>query len=276
MFVTNTQAAITGASELLTLTYTDGASAGAAGDLNFLLMVANAQTLFEFDETGLQIGTGTPTTALDGGDLYVTDDVEIDGTLTVASLDLGGSASPLWTWNDSDAAGGSTDYEAAQIAANLSDIGDDDEIGDLWLTVMMDDGIDNDNAAPQTVMYFDGSAYTMSVGVMTDNAATEKAAYESLTFDFDTAVDGEIEITSPSSSTLLDIQIATVEVDALTASGAITGGNGDIITNSTVDDEWELTTDDKEGIIFDLDTGTANEVAIKSGTGKGVVEPEKA
>ena len=65
---------------------------------------------------------------------------------------------------------------------------------------------------------------------------------------------------------------AMTAVDSIGISGAITGGNGDIITNATVDDEWELTTDDKEGIIFDLDTGTANEVAILSGTGKGVTE----
>jgi len=134
------------------------------------------------------------------------------------------------------------------------------------------------DSAGDTFVFNDATdvAATLSANALTlDNGATitfTDGASDTITHTDDTG----IAMVSTSGTVTIESVVFTggamTSVASIGMSGAITLGNGEIITNATVDDEIELTTDDKEGIIFDLDTGTANEVAILSGTGKGVTE----
>jgi hypothetical protein len=84
-------------------------------------------------------------------------DLDVVGTLTIGALDVSGVADPVWTWNDSDAAGADdADEEAAKIFANMTTTTEDAEVSDLWFTNMQ-------AGARTTVMLFDGSANSVEV-----------------------------------------------------------------------------------------------------------------
>jgi len=255
IFISDTVATVAGATELLTLSFSDG-EGSSTGQLNFLTMVANSTTLYEADEDGVKVGTGTPTNALDGGDVYITDDVEIDGTLTLGALEVAGAAAPVWTWNDSDAAGGATTDEAAmRIHANLATVTEDDEVADWRIDYMHDDGVTNANAAYKGSLVWLGSDTTLQMGVLAfdnqaDWTAADESGYESLKFDFNTATDAEVTISSPSSTSQLDIQIATLKTDAMDIDGAIDQDGGAITSTHTAP---VLTLEDSTGAAGDID-----------------------
>jgi hypothetical protein len=84
-------------------------------------------------------------------------DLDVVGTLTIGALDVSGVADPVWTWNDSDAAGADdADEEAAKIFANMTTTTEDAEVSDLWFTNMQ-------AGTRTTVMLFDGSANSVEV-----------------------------------------------------------------------------------------------------------------
>ncbi|NIP43827.1 MAG: hypothetical protein GWN76_11710, partial [candidate division Zixibacteria bacterium] len=118
-------------------------------------------------------------------------------TLEAGGLTLDASAAPTVTFNDSDAAGAAAaDEEAVKILANMSTTTEDAEVSDVAMTFM-------DAGTRESFLRFDGSAWQLFLGPQTDGwSGGDVTGYEQLTFDFDTANDGEIAITSTSSSTL--------------------------------------------------------------------------
>jgi hypothetical protein len=110
--ISNTQAAITAGDDLLTLQYTDGEGDN-TGEIDFLKMIANSVTLYEFDEDAFKLGSGgvidfyagdvtithsSNTLAFAGGTSYT-----FDATVTATSYSTSASTAPTLTLADSSA-----------------------------------------------------------------------------------------------------------------------------------------------------------------------------
>ena len=126
--------------------------------------------------------------------------------VTVASLAARPTADPGFTFYDSDGAGAEeADKEAAKLLANMSTTTEDAEVSDFALTFM--------NAGTrQNFFLWDGSEWTLTLGPQTDGwAGGDVANYEQIRFDFDTANDAEIGVSSPSGATKLNFGTLDME-----------------------------------------------------------------
>jgi hypothetical protein len=119
--------------------------------------------------------------------------IAYDGTATFKSIATSGSSNPGFTFNDSNAAGAAAaDKDAGGIFHNMSTTTEDAEVSDFRHTFL-------DAGTERAAIVYDGSAWQLGFGVMTDDwTMGDVAGYESLKFDFDTATDAEINISSPS------------------------------------------------------------------------------
>lgn len=130
------------------------------------------------------------------------------------------NAIPTIIYNDTNGLD-TNDQEASKSLSEMSTVTSGSEVSDRRETF-------KNAGTRQTYSLWDGSAFTFTIGVLTDDwTGGDVANYESLKWDFDTGNDAEVVVTSPSGATKLDFQITTVEVDALTVSTSIDLGASD-------------------------------------------------
>jgi hypothetical protein len=146
----------------------------------------------------------------------------VAATTSVASPEL-----PLY---DSGAAGTErADEWAAALNADFTTATEDDEIADVWISVMADDGDTDQDAAEVTIFEWDGSDYSITLG----DPVGDQAA-EDLKFDFSTGTANEINVTSNTGVTDIDF-------------GSINIGVGNITAASTTDPAFALYDSDADG-----------------------------
>lgn len=133
-----------------------------------------------------------------------------DDTLTIAGAHLATTytatavALPITWLLDSDAAGSDvTDQYTAFHTGQLTTVTEDGTVANWGLGSM---GADTPGTARLNV-HWNGSAYIMTWGVMTNSIAAPAAVsgYEALQFDFDTAVDNQVELSPGVGSGVTDL-----------------------------------------------------------------------
>jgi len=161
--------------------------------------------IFDFEEVkGHEVGVKSDTgvTQINFGSI---------GLIT-ASLTANAVTDPAMSLFDSDAVGTArADEFAGAFRSNLTTTTEDDEIADVWITAMADDGTVDADAAEVTIWHWDGSDYSMTFG----DPVGDKAA-EDLILDFSTGTPNEITVTS--NTLLSSINFGTISI---TASGFV-------------------------------------------------------
>lgn len=188
------------------------------------------------------------------------------------------TSAPTVSFNDKDGLG--ADKDAGAIFHNMSTITDGAEVSDARWSFL-------DAGTERTFTLWDGSAWQLKLGVMTDDyIGGDVAGYESIMFDFDTATDAEVGISSPSGATVLNFGSLDLVTTGLVPSRMdgtpgtsgtyvgliITGVNageaitaGDIVYMDGTSNEWMLADADAAGEFPALGMAAANRKVIQSG-----------